>query len=109
MVGTRFMGRGGYTNKRICDAIRNRCILKFTYHDHPRVVEPHAYGLSHADNKVIRCYQVDGTSRSGRARGWRLMKVDEIKSLTVTEEHFVGPRRGYRRGDEDMSTIFCEL
>jgi len=52
-------------NQMICDAIYNRCVLKFTYHGHPRVVEPHAYGLSRAKKEVIRCYQTGGTSDSG--------------------------------------------
>ena len=41
-------------NQVICDAIRNRCVLKFTYDGHPRIVEPHAYGLSRARNEVMR-------------------------------------------------------
>lgn len=94
-------------NQIICDAIHNRQMLEFTYHGHPRVVEPHAYGLSLARNEVIRCYQTGGTSRSGEV--WKLLKVDEIESLTVTEKHFVGERSGYARGDKRMSTIFCEL
>jgi len=96
-------------NQIICDAIYNRCVLKFTYHGHPRVVEPHAYGLSRALNEVIRCYQTDGTSRSGKVPDWKLIRVDQIESLTVTEEHFVGERDGYVKGDKGMSTIFCEL
>lgn len=96
-------------NQTICDAIHNRCVLKFTYHGHPRVVEPHAYGLSRARNEVICCYQTGGTSRSHKVPDLRLMEVDGIKSLTVTEEHFVGVRIGYRKGDKHMSTIFCEL
>ena len=96
-------------NKVICDAIKNRCVLKFTYHGCPRVVEPHAYGLSRVLNEVIRCYQTGGTSRSGKVPGWTLMEVGKIESLIVTNEHFAGERDGYKRGDKGMSTIFCEL
>jgi len=96
-------------NQTICDAIHNRCVLKFIYDGHPRIVEPHAYGLSRARNEVIRCYQTGGTSHSGRVPIWRLMGVAQIESLTVTEEHFEGERDGYKKGDKGMSTIFCEL
>jgi hypothetical protein len=96
-------------NQQICNAIHNRCILTFTYDGHYRVVEPYAYGLSQTRSEVIRCYQMGGTSRSGKLPDWRLMEVAQIKFLTVTEEHFVGKRPGYKRGDKDMSTIFCEL
>ena len=96
-------------NQVICNAIYNRRVLKFTYHGHPRVVEPHAYGLSRAENEVLRCYQIGGTSDSGRVPCWRLMVVDRIESLTVTKQHFDNVRPGYARGDKGMSTIFCEL
>lgn len=96
-------------NQIICNAIHNRSVLRFTYHGHPRVAEPHAYGLSLAGNEVIRCYQTGGTSRSGVVPDWKLMGVDKIESLTVTKEHFVGEREKYAKGDKGMSTIFCEL
>ncbi len=96
-------------NQTICNAILNRHVLKFTYHGHPRVVQPHAYGLSRKGKEVIRCYQTGGNSRSGRVPPWRLIRLDQIVSLIVTEEHFVGERPGYVKGDKGMSTIFCEL
>ncbi len=96
-------------NQIICDAIHDRCVLEFTYHGHPRVVEPHAYGLSRTGREMIRCYQTGGTSDSGMVPCWRPMLVGEIESLIVTEEHFVGERSGYERGDKHMPTIFCEL
>jgi hypothetical protein len=96
-------------NQRICDAIRNRPVLKFTYRGHPRIVEPHAYGLSRPLKEVIRCYQTGGTSRSGKVPGWTLMEVGKIESLIVTNKHFEGECDGYKRGDKGMSTILCEL
>jgi hypothetical protein len=96
-------------NQQICDAIHNRCILRFTYDGLFRIVEPHAYGLSLTGNEVIRCYQTGGTSHSGKLPAWRLMEVAKIMFLAVTQEHFVGVRPGYKRGDKDMTTIFCEL
>lgn len=96
-------------NQTICEAIRKRCVLTFTYDGHPRIVEPHAYGLSRTRKEVLRCYQTGGTSRSHKVPEWRLMEVAQIKFLTVTEKHFVGERDGYKRGDKGMTTIFCEL
>ena len=94
---------------RICDAIHNRCVLRFNYDGHPRIVEPYAYGLSRTLREVMRCYQTGGSSRSGGVPAWRLMKVDKIRFLAVTQEHFIGERAGYKKGDKGMSTIFCEL
>ena len=96
-------------NPMFCDAIHNRCVLTFIYDGHYRAVEPHAYGLSKARNEVMRCYQTGGTSRYHKVPDWKLMRVDRIKSLIVTEEHFEGERALYKKGDKDMSTIFCEL
>jgi hypothetical protein len=97
-------------NQTICDAIRNRRVLQFTYADHPPIVEPHAYGLKKRTLKeVLRCYQTGGTSRSGKVPGWTLMEVDKIEFLIMTNEHFEGMRPKYSKGDKDMSTIFCEL
>ncbi len=96
-------------NPTICKAVRDRHVLEFTYQGHHRVVEPHAHGLSHARHEVLRCYQTDGTSGSGMALGWRIVRLDRIRFLTVTPRQFSGVRDGYRRGDTDMSPIFCEL
>lgn len=96
-------------NQIFCEAIRNRNILNFTYHDYHRIVEIYAYGLSKLGNEVIRCYQIGGGSDSGDIPFWRLFEVSEIKSLTVTLEKCPSGRSGYRRGDRSMSRIFCEL
>jgi len=96
-------------NQEIFDAIKNRCVLKFNYDGYPRIVIPHAYGISRAGNEIIRCYQTGGLSHSGTPPCWRLMEVNKIQSLTMTEEHFEGESPGYVKGDRGMTTIFCEL
>ena len=97
-------------NQTICDAIRNRCVLQFTYADHPRIVEPHACGLKKRTLKeVLRCYHTGGTSRSGKVPGWKLLEVDKIEFLIMTNGHFEGVPPKYSKGDKDMSRIFCEL
>ena len=96
-------------NQIFCDAIKNRNILEFTYKGHYRVVEPHAYGLSLRGNEMLRCFQVGGTSHSGKVPCWRPILVSQITSLVVTEKHFEDVRDGYKKGDRGMSKIFCEL
>ena len=96
-------------NQSICNAIRNRNILSFTYRNRHRVVLPHAHGVSEKGNDVLRGYQTAGTSGSGKIPGWRLFVVSEITALNVTQEHFLGTSPKYRRGDRDMTTIYCEL
>jgi hypothetical protein len=96
-------------NPIICQAISERDVLTFYYDGHFRKVEPHAYGITTANNEALRCYQTLGSSRSGTVPGWHLMLIEKISALVVMPENFSGPRPGYQRGDKDMPTIFCEL
>jgi predicted DNA-binding transcriptional regulator YafY len=92
----------------IIDAIRDKQQLSFTYDGLLRLVEPHTVGLSTAGNQVMRCFQVGGSHRKA-GHDWDLVKLEKIVALTVTGEHFAGPRPGYKRGDGAMSTIYAEL
>lgn len=96
-------------NSTLCQAIRERRVLTFSYDGYSRVVEPHCHGITTAGNEALRCYQVSGGSASGTVPGWHMMTTDKIVGLTVTQDSFSGPRSGYNRGDRGMSTIFCEL
>ena len=96
-------------NNVICQAIRERKILSFTYDDFPRVVEPHCYGVSTAGNSALRCYQTSGGSSSGKVPGWHMMKTDKIIGLTVSQSVFAEPRAEYKKGDKGMSTIYEQL
>jgi hypothetical protein len=96
-------------NQTISQAIVGRKLLSFSYHGLPRVVEPHAYGISTRGNDVIRCFQVGGKSESGEAFGWKLMRTDEMTNLGLLEDKFSGPREGYKKGDRGMTKIYCEL
>lgn len=58
-----------------------------------RTIYPTAYGLSTANNPVIRAYQVDGDSSSKHKMskfkpGWSLFRLDGIKSWETTDEKF---------------------
>ena len=75
----------------IIDAIDAKKMLKFDYHDHERIVEPHVYGIK--DNKKsLQAYQTDGTSSSGGLPQWRRMFIDEISSIQILDESFPGKR-----------------
>lgn len=97
------------THQTLINAIQSRQILTFTYDGQPRTVEPHAYGLSTAGNKVIRVYQTAGRSNSGRVPDWTLMTVSKIVGLTMTGSSFSSARPGYKRGDSAMTNIYAQL
>lgn len=96
-------------NQTIITAIKEKRCLSFIYDDHPRVVEPHCYGLTRKDKEAIRCYQIRGTGKRPNENPWHLMTLDKIVSLKLLEETFSKPRPGYKKGDEHMTKIFCEL
>jgi len=92
----------------ICSAINNLQLISFSYHDFPRVVEPHTYGLDSKGHYALRGYQTGGRSESGEL-GWKLFHADEIRGLQTNEERFSGARRGYKRDDKAFDTIRCQL
>jgi len=91
----------------ICNAIRNKKIIEFIYDGESRTVEPHCYGLTTKGNEAIRAYQIDGFSSSGKM-GWKLYDLSKVKNIQVLDETF-DIRDDYRKGDKNMSRIFCEL
>jgi hypothetical protein len=95
-------------NPTICQAIREQRVLELRYHGYSRVVEPYAHGRGRDGENLLRCYQLSGGSESGERIGWKLLKTAEVFMLQVTDSHF-SPRRGYRRGDNAMEFIHCQL
>jgi len=103
-------------NHVICNAIANLQLLRLSYSGWNRVVEPHAYGLSRGRREVIRAWQVaDCISFDGRLgwhldlAGWKLLRVDEIVSLSLLPGPTREARPDYWRGDKDIWLIFRQL
>jgi len=97
-------------NIRICEAIKNRNILKFYYDNGVRIIEPYCYGIhKKTGNEVLRAYQISGFSKSGRVEGWKLFEVTKITGIENTKNDFQGDRIKYNSEDYDMSKVFCYL
>ena len=98
-------------NTQICQAIASKNVIEFRYKGKwIRLFEPHTYGI-HKDtnNEVLSGYQLGGFSESGNLPDWRLFRVSEITSLTITQDKFLSPRPGYNSRDSRMSRIFCTI
>lgn len=105
--------------KDINDAIKNQYQVIIKYSDEEnhapekRVIEPYIYGLSKANNPVIRGYQYYGDTYRGVPH-WKLFRVDRITYWQPTENHFNdSPKnRGWNAEaytenvDKDMSQVF---
>ncbi|MCX9009683.1 MAG: hypothetical protein OIN66_01050 [Candidatus Methanoperedens sp.] len=94
-------------NPVICSAIRSKQIIRFDYSGGLRTIEPFCYGVSTSGNEILRAYQRDGYSVSGKPAGWKLFRISGVSNLTVTDEHFDGNRPEYRSKDSAMATIYC--
>jgi hypothetical protein len=72
-------------------AIHERKLISFEYQGKARISEPHDYGIQNGVERLL-CYQVGGTSGSGRLPSWRLIEVAEMEKLKITNRSFPGNR-----------------
>lgn len=87
-------------------AIKSRRVIHFYYKKLHRVVEPFCYGVSKKGEEVLRARQVGGHSDSGSIPGWRLFRVAEMVTVTVTEEGFDTDQPEYNPADPAMARIY---
>jgi hypothetical protein len=73
------------------------------------MVEVHAVGASKDDNEIMRVWQVSGGSVSHEPIGWKLLRLDEARGVTVTNDSSAAPRPDYKRDDRAMQRILCQL
>lgn len=97
-------------NQSIITAIQHKYVLRINYGGGDRIIEPHCYGVSREGKELLRAYQVEGFSQSGKPTEWKLFRVDEIKSMQSTGNTFLVPRPGYNPlGDKAMATIYSKI
>ncbi len=93
-----------------CQAIELGRCLEIHYDEHDRIIEVHAVGYTKNGNLVMRVWQVKGGSESGQTQGWKLMSLDKVQSMSITDEVSEAPREGYNRsGDSAMDRILCKV
>jgi predicted DNA-binding transcriptional regulator YafY len=96
----------------IYQAIADRKIIEFQYHDKPRTVEPYCCGINRKDSHQLRGFQVSGGSASDEKLGWRMFDLAEMSGLRTTDKDFsgwAGDRRLYNPNDTAFRTIFCRV
>jgi hypothetical protein len=97
------------TSDLICEAIRCIKLLQFSYESHTRVVEPHILGRDSAGHDILSAYLVRGYSESRKQPYWRFYLLKDITLLTMLDETFSGPRKGYNPKDPRMLKVYCRL
>jgi hypothetical protein len=98
-----------HMNTALCQAIREKKVISFYYLGGVRSAEPHCYGVSKEENELLRAYQIGGHSESGNPIGWKLLRLDELSNLQMTNQHFAGPRPQYNPEDKAMARVICCL
>jgi hypothetical protein len=93
----------------VCQAVRQRKVIRFHYDGGTRDIEPHIHGTGKDGEELLRGYQVSGFSRSGQSEGWKTFRLDEVRAMALTDRVFASPRIGYEPDDPLMSSIHCRL
>jgi predicted DNA-binding transcriptional regulator YafY len=76
-----------------------------------REIEPVCIGVSKANNKVLRAWDMEGSSHTDTIGkqplpGWRLFRLDKILSIKPTGEIYNEPRPNYNStGDKSMVSV----
>lgn len=91
--------------ERICEAIKDRCVVSFSYKGKVRSVEPHLLGYDKDGDLTLSAWQLSG----GSGQGFRDFHVGMLSGLTITQQSFAGPRSGYSANDKTLSRIVCRL
>jgi hypothetical protein len=96
-------------NITVCDAIRARRLLRFTYDGYERIIEPHVYGVNSAGHEAVSGWLVGGWSASETEPGWRMFLADGMHDVAALAESFDGPREIYDRDDPHFVRAYCQL
>lgn len=72
----------------ILDAMDWPQLIIFRYGDSDRVVAPFVIGVSSEGNPLMRGYQLEGNSRSGKGEGWRMFQVRKMGPVENHQDFF---------------------
>ncbi len=72
----------------IFDAMDWPQLIIFHYGESDRVVAPFVIGVSSEGNPLMRGYQLEGNSRSGKGAGWRVFQIRKMENVENHQEYF---------------------
>ena len=96
-------------NGIICEAIRKKRLLQFSYDDLTRIIEPHLFGRKTSGNDVLSGWLVGGYTESDNAPYWRNFVVENMEFVIMLDETFTGAREGFNPDDATMEEIYCRV
>ena len=74
--------------QEILDAMEYPQLIAFVYDGTNRVVAPFGVGISSEGNPLMRGYQLEGISRSGKGEGWRVFQIEKMEYLENQKDFF---------------------
>jgi len=95
-------------HERILTAIQERRLLRFTYLDKVRIVEPHDYGIQKGTVNLF-AYQIAGESSSSRLPDWRKFAVPRISRLELLQKSFPGSRAVPAQRHQEWDVLFARV
>ena len=94
---------------RIRRAIAQKQLIQVGYNGRVRIAEPHDYGsLKGADRLLV--YQLQSMGELTRdSRGWRLLEISKIESLTLVDTTFDGSRGQAQQGHHAWDVLYVRV
>lgn len=92
----------------ILTAIHERRLLRFTYLDKIRIVEPHDYGMQ-KETVNLFTYQIAGESSSSHLPDWRKFAVRSMSKLELLDESFPGSRSIPSQKHQQWDVLFARV
>jgi hypothetical protein len=89
------------------EAIEKGKCLEARYETYTRILEVHRVGISPKGERILSGWQVRGPENE--RVGWKLLNVDDLISLSLTDITSLAPRPDYRRGAKNFVGIVCQL
>ncbi|MFX0099189.1 MAG: hypothetical protein ACFFCS_06370 [Candidatus Hodarchaeota archaeon] len=68
-------------------AIDEKKLIEVDYEGR-RIVEPYIIYLSNTGKYLIDCFQLEGSSKSGKSYGWKIFDINKLKILSILEDNF---------------------
>jgi hypothetical protein len=93
----------------VCDAIRKKRLLQFTYQGKLRIVAPYCHGVSTRGVEVLRAVQVGGESRLGGLGFGKLWVLADMVDAQITSKTFIPDDPNYNPDDSAMTQVHCRI
>jgi hypothetical protein len=92
----------------IIEAIKDKNVIEIVYDNQLIQVEPYCYGITLSGKEILKAYQIQGFSPSGKM-GWNLYDLDKVDDINSLKNTFNVLRMGFEKSNAEMNLIFAQL